>query len=156
GPSGSYVVGDAVRIEWVGEATLEADIEVSVDGTALTHGSGSVSFGTTALGAPVTRTFTVRNVGGADLVLGAITLPAGFSAASGLDTSLLAPGAADSFVVQLDALFEGNYSGTLEVASNDGNESPFEVTLSGTVDVPGTVIEVTIVDDGDDGYSATG
>ena len=155
-PSGSYIVADAVRIERVGELTFAPEIEVRVDGALVADGTGSADFGSTPLGTPVSRTIAVRNAGTVDLALGTIGLPAGFSLVSSVGSTLLVPGQTESFVVQLDASFEGTYSGTLGIDSNDGDESPFDFTISGTVTVTGSGPEIAIVDDGGAGYTATG
>ena len=77
GPPGSFVVADAVRMERVGGAPVEPEIEVTVDGVDLPDGTGSVSFPSTKIGKPKTKTITVQNVGLLDLSLGTITVPYG-------------------------------------------------------------------------------
>ena len=53
----------------------------------------------------------------------------------------------------------GSYGGTISFDSNDANEDPFDFNVSGTVSVwvpPAPEPSITIVDDGDAGYSAVG
>jgi hypothetical protein len=76
--------------------------------------------------------FVVVNVGAGTLLLGPVTLPAGFSIAEGLAASL-GPGEFDSFTVQLDNTTTGAMSGDIEIATNDADESPFNIAISGTV-----------------------
>jgi hypothetical protein len=154
GPSGSYVIADAVRVERVGELPAAPEVQVLVGSVELADGTGSVDFGSTLVGTPVSQTITVRNVGTVDLSLGAITLPSGYSLATGFGTTLLAPGQTTSFVVELDALTQGTYTGVVRFASNDADENPFDISVSGTVSAD--LLTVWIIDDGDADYSASG
>ena len=126
------LVGWCLTVATAAEALPE--ITVLAGGTAISDGqSAPVSLGFGALGtAGPTRTFTVRNDGTAELVVGAVTVPAGFTLTEGLPASL-APGASDTFTVRLDTGAVGTRSGTLSVANNDPNESPFDFPVSGTV-----------------------
>jgi subtilisin family serine protease len=66
--------------------------------------ASTVDFGTAFVGQPLTRTFTVKNVGSQPLTLGnTITVPAGFSLVSGFAATTLASGDSTSFSVRLDA-----------------------------------------------------
>ena len=137
-----YVIADAIRIERIGEATPAPEIAV-LDGAAdLADGVGSVAFGTTPVGTPLTRTFTVRNLGTADLTLGSITLPAGFSLASGLGVTALAPGASTAFAVRFDAAAAGTAGGRVSFATNDADEDPFDFAINANAVVPGPEIQV--------------
>ena len=133
--SGYYTLADAVRLERVGTLSSTADIQV-VDstGSALPWGSSTINVGmTTVGGAALTRTLTVRNTGTQNLLLGTITLPAGFSVSSGPGTTTLTPGATTTFTVQLNATTAGTPAGTLSIASNASSAPSYSVTLSGTV-----------------------
>jgi hypothetical protein len=83
-------------------------------------------------GAPITRTFTVRNDGNGVLNLGTISAPTGFTVTDGLPATL-APGASDTFTVQLDTTTPGVKSGQISFTTNDANESPYNFSISGTV-----------------------
>ena len=154
-PPGNYLVADGVRVERVGDLPSGPEIQVLAGGVDVADGTGLVDFGGTEVGVPVARTITVRNGGTAELSLGAITVPAGFSLAAGFGETALAPGQTTSFVVQLDAAAEGDYSGTVSFESNDGDENPFDFTVSGTVSVE-AVQQVWFEDDGGAGFSAEG
>jgi hypothetical protein len=113
-----------------------------------------VDFGTPQPGTPVTKTFTIKNMGTADLVLdGAIAIPSGFTAAPSAFSSLtLAPGTSTTFDVTLTASTVGTYSGQVSFISNTGG-------VSGTVypfNVTGKVSTVQIIDDGDVRYAQSG
>ncbi len=153
-PSGSYVIADGVRVESLGEVPLAPEIQVLVAGAGLSDGSGSVDFGSTVVGAPLTQTISVGNVGTLDLSLGTIALPSGYSLVTGFGTTLLAPGQTTNFVVQLDAVFEGSHAGVVSFDSNDANENPFDFGVSGSVFQE--LLPTWTIDDGDPGYSAVG
>jgi hypothetical protein len=90
----------------------------------------------------VSRTFTVRNEGGSVLTLGVVTVPAGFTLTEGLSSSL-APGASDTFTVQLETATVGTKSGEISFATNDSDENPFNFEIAGVVTLPGEP-EVTV------------
>jgi hypothetical protein len=155
GPTGSYLVADAVRVERIGDLPLGPEVQVLVDGVNVVDGTGVVSFGSTVVGVPVVRTITVRNAGTAALTLGAIMVPGGFSLVTGFGVTTVGPGEATSFVVWMDAAVEGDFAGAVSFDSNDGDESPFEFGVLGTVAVQ-TVPQIWVIDNGDAGYSAAG
>ena len=148
-----YVIADAIRIERIGGATPAPEIAV-LDGAAdLADGVGSVAFGTTPVGTPLTRTFTVRNLGTADLTLGTPSLPAGFSLASGLGVTALAPGASTAFAVRFDAAAIGAAGGRVSFATNDADEDPFDFAINANATTPSAV---RVLDDGEPGFSTSG
>jgi hypothetical protein len=121
---------------------------------------GTIDFGTTQTGSPVTRTITVTNVGTANLVVSPIdpsTLPAGFSLESNVSTTTLAPGGSTTFTVQLNATAAGTLAGVIHVVSNDADEGSFDIVLAGVVsDPPPPAKYVRTIDNGAAGFSATG
>jgi hypothetical protein len=109
------------------------EIGLSLDGSNLNTGD-AIDFGATTLGAPVTRTFTVHNTGIGNLSLTPLTaadLPPGFEIVSNLGSTLLAPGATTTFEIRLAAADAGAFSGALRLKSNDADENPFVLNLSG-------------------------
>jgi hypothetical protein len=143
-----YVIADAVRVVRVG--TLP-DVQVQVGATTIANG-GSDSFGTTAVGTPVTHTYTVTNNTSQTLSLGpTISVPAGFTVVQQFGTNSLGAGQSTTFQVQLSAASAGAYSGTVSFATSDSNVNPFAFTVSGTVNA------TQIIDDSSSqGYSTTG
>jgi CSLREA domain-containing protein len=108
----------------------------SATGTPLTSGqTTAVDFGSTAVGAPVARTFTVRNLGTANLTLdpASLALPAGFALVGTFPAGPLAPNAEVTFQVALSAAAVGTFTGALSFANGDGDESPFSFPLAGLV-----------------------
>jgi hypothetical protein len=114
------------------------EVSVLVNGTDLTSG-GSVNFGSTLVGTPVTQTFTVQNLGNGNLTLSSLVgtaFPAGFSLVSDLGVTTLTPGQSTTFSVRLDATTAGTFGGTIHVLSNDADEGSFDIVLGGTVTQP--------------------
>lgn len=146
---GAYNVtlGGPAEITVLGKGVVIADGDAS---PATTDGT---DFGTVTVGAAApTRNFTVRNDGAALLTLGTVTVPAGFTLTEGLSASL-APGASDTFTVQLDTATAGTKTGAVSFPNNDGNESPFNFSIKGIVAAPAAEIVVLgkglIIVDGD-------
>jgi hypothetical protein len=112
----------------------EIGVEQPVD-NALTDGSASIDFGDTVPGeSAVERTFTVRNFGSADLTGLSITLDgtdASDFSVTAAGASVLAPGATTTFTVSFAPASVGAKSAALHLASNDADESPFDIALTG-------------------------
>jgi DNA/RNA endonuclease YhcR with UshA esterase domain len=110
-----------------GSGTTPANIDV----TPTTQSYGSVPVGSTA-----SRSVTVRNTGGANLVVSATTLggtdSGQFSITSGGGSFTLATNATRNIDVRFAPTSDGAKSATLQLTSNDPDGSPFTVSLSGT------------------------
>jgi len=114
------------------------DIAVSAEGLGnVSAGTAIVDFGTadwTATNA-ITRTLTVTNNGNATLSGLAVSLsgadPASFTLGS-LPVTSLAPGASTRFTIGFLPRATGLLHCTLSIASNDVDESPFDLVLQGT------------------------
>jgi uncharacterized delta-60 repeat protein len=124
-------------ITLTGTATAsEIAIEQPPD-TDLTSGSASpVNFGLVVAGSSRSLTFTVRNHGNAALIGLAVTktlagTPGDFAVGS-LEATTLAPNAATAFTVAFSPTAAGVRTATLHVASNDADENPFVINLTGT------------------------
>ncbi len=148
----NYVIADAIRAEQTASAP---EIEVLVNGGAnISDNSGSVDFGTTVVGVPITRTFTVKKVGTEELTLiEPINAPAGFTVATSFGATTLAPAAETTFEIRFDATFEGTFSGELTFSNSDTDENPFNFTVVATANL---TPPVQIIDNGDNGFSTTG
>lgn len=120
------------------------EITVLDGGSSIADGTAApVNFGSVVKdSASPTKTFTVRNDGTANLTLGAVSVPAGFTLTEPLSASL-APGASDTFSVALNTGAIGPVSGEISFTNNDGNENPFNFAIAGTVTAaPAPAIEV--------------
>ncbi|MGV3661370.1 MAG: choice-of-anchor D domain-containing protein [Prosthecobacter sp.] len=105
----------------------------NISGAELTDSQAApVDFGITTQGVPVSRGFTVHNTGTADLLLGSITPPLGFTLETALPAVSLPPSATHTFQVRLDAASSAQVSGNLALLNN-GTDPSFEVPLIGLV-----------------------
>jgi hypothetical protein len=103
--------------------------------TNLTDG-GAKDFGTVILGSSASLTFTVKNTGNADLTGLTITQDGTHSADFSISALPVAPVSGPSglttFIVQFTPSGAGARSAAIHLASNDGDENPFDLTLTGT------------------------
>lgn len=131
----SSTVGDPNTGNETGTATttVSAIPEIAVFNgvTELTDGQATaVNFGSTTVNNPLTRTFTVRNVGTGPLSLTGITLPTGYSLPTTFTAQTIAPTASFSFDVRYDALTVGVAAGSVVIANNDDNELSFDFPIT--------------------------
>lgn len=102
-------------------------------GTDLADGIASASFG--AVAGPITKTFTVRNTGNASLtgvgVLISGTQAADFTVVSAPAASLAVSGET-TFTISFTPAALGGRAAQLRITSNDADENPFDITLSGS------------------------
>lgn len=118
--------------------------EIAVEqpaGTNLTDNSGINSFGTVVLGsAAVVQTFTIKNLGSATLSGLAVTQD-GTDASlytvntAGMTTSV-APAGSTTFTVTFAPTTSGTKTAALHITSNDADENPFDIALTGTCTTP--------------------
>jgi len=148
---------DAIRIERVDDLVAEPEIQV-LDGTIdIADGSHSISLGSTPPGTPVSRTFTVRNVGTQTLNLSEpIRVPAGFAVTSSFGATALAAGEATTFRVQLTAATAGTFAGEVAFDTNDADENPFHFNIDGSVVAAPPPPVVQIQDDSGTGFATVG
>ncbi|MBI1335499.1 MAG: choice-of-anchor D domain-containing protein [Phycisphaera sp.] len=162
-----YVDADAIRIERIGNTpppppTPQPEVRVLDGQTDLADNTAVVGLGATNQGTPVSRTFTVTNIGNANLTLGSIgSLSTGFTLTSALTKSTLTPGDSATFTVRLDATAVGNYQTAISFATNDSDENPFDFTVTGSVNTPPpppppNPDPIRYADDGDAGWATTG
>jgi hypothetical protein len=96
-------------------------------------GQTTIDFGTVTEGeAPRTRIFTVRNTGQGDLVLGNVQVPGGYTLVDGLPNRL-GPNESTTFTVRLDAAGVGTKNGEIRFTTNDDDENPFNINVTGSV-----------------------
>lgn len=102
----------------------------------------SHDFGQVNVGSSDSKLFVVSNTGSLDLNVSATTLLGSdadeFSIDSGGGAFTLAPGANRNVLISFNPTSEGAKSATFRINSNDPDEEPFNVALSGTGAVPGS------------------
>ncbi|MEL6288022.1 MAG: choice-of-anchor D domain-containing protein [Pseudomonadota bacterium] len=120
-----------------GTATGEADLAVSSSiGGAVADG-GTDPQGGQAIGAPFTVTYTVSNTGSLPLAITDIATT-GLSnvtdATPSTMTLTVAPGASGAFTVTYTPSSAGPFAFDLDITSNDPDESPYDIAVTGTGD----------------------
>ena len=127
-----------ISLTGTGIAAPEIKVE-QPSGTDRADGSGTIAFGDAVLGTPVVRTLTIRNTGGVTLNLGTISIDGtnggDFSAGSPASATV-APGGSTTLDVTFNASSHGARSAFLRIASNDLNENPFDLMLTGIGSAP--------------------
>ena len=132
-------------LQGTGLVTNAPEIEVQGNGTTIGDGDNSPSttdhtdFGTTDVGTPVIRTFTIRNSGDAALTVNTPAL--GGTHASDFTiitnpTSSVAAGVSTTFQVSFNPSATGTRSATLSIGNNDSDENPYNFSLQGTGNPP--------------------
>ena len=113
--------------------------EIAVEqplGTDLTDGYATIDFGSVFIGSSASPlTFIIRNTGNANLTGLAVSKSGvhnGDYAISAPGATTLAPGANTTFTVTFTPGGIGTRSASLQIASNDVDESPFDINLTGT------------------------
>lgn len=121
---------------------LSAEIDVRhPSGTSLLDGGSTIDFGTTSTTGSVSRTIAIRNVGGADLLLGAVTKDGEHStdfAVDGPAITRLAPDETTTISIAFAPSATGRRTVAIRLASNDETENPFDLSLTGVGDVQAT------------------
>ncbi|MBE7491760.1 MAG: choice-of-anchor D domain-containing protein [Planctomycetes bacterium] len=146
-----------------GTATTGAEINVErPSGTTIADG-GSDSVSGTVAGAPTVITYTIRNQGSSTLTLTgrstANEVNCGVALGSFSSTNL-APAATATLAVTITPAAAGFWSFDLDINSNDTDENPYDIFVSGTA-APGGDINVerpagtTILDGGSDGVTGS-
>lgn len=128
------------------DETPVSGIVVLDGGTILSNGVSGIDFGNVASGIKGTaKTLTIRNDGEADLG----SLSVSVSGANSTDfiitqpaVTTLASGASTTITVSFKPTATGARSATLLIASNDANDNPFEINLTGTGAKPAPEIVV--------------
>lgn len=112
-----------------------AEIEVEQPAASgLIDGASTIDFGTKYPAQPEIRTFTIKNTGTEDLSGLSLSID-GTHASEFVSDSLgslsLAPAASTTFTVTFTPTATGVRTATLRIASNDANENPFDIALTG-------------------------
>ena len=118
--------------------TPAPEIAVSFNGASIVDGDPSPSgmegtdFGTVTPGILVERVFRVDNNGTATLTTSGLQLPSGFAIIEPLSPTIAAS-KFDTFTVRMETSSIGTKNGQISFTTNDGDENPFEFSITGTV-----------------------
>ena len=148
----------------VDEGTYNFDIqgtgdepEINIQGgsplTTIANGDSSPStakgtiIGSTSTGAAITSTFTIQNIGGVDLTIGAISFSGADMADFTISVNPVSPISASgstTFTVAFDPQGPSLTVRTaiISIVNNDNNEDPYTFTLQGTAITPAPEINV--------------
>ena len=102
-------------------------------GTAITDGSANIAFGNVLIGGNVSRSFTIKNTGGAPLTDIGITFDGIHAASFSITTNpavSVPAGGSTTFTVRFDPTSAGVKTAALHLASNDSDESSFDVAMT--------------------------
>lgn len=127
-------------------ALPESDIEIQQPAdTVLVDGSASKSYGSVQVGTTKDLVFTLLNTGTEDLENISLSIDGAgasqFSVTSQPGATVAAAGSS-TFTVRFAPTVAGAANATLHVASNDPDESPYDITLTGTGFVPAPEVAV--------------
>jgi hypothetical protein len=119
------------------EIEVRGNTVVIADGDTTQSATDHTIFAEILAGATSSRTYTINNLGGGALTLGAdavsITNDASgvFSVSSQPGTSIAASGS-DTFVIEFAPASPGTYTGVVSVASDDPDENPYTFAIQAT------------------------
>lgn len=108
------------------------EVNVRTGFTNIPDNIGSVTFNQTRVGVSSSKNFVIENKGRANLLIGNVTVPTGFTVESISNTKVVPNGIAN-ISVRCNATSVGTFSGTFSFANNDANENPYNFTISCTV-----------------------
>jgi hypothetical protein len=140
GTGGSPTVWDVDDVVVTCDVPAPPEIDVNETGFGNVQDDVSnVPYGTTNLGTPVSKTFTITNSGGTPLTLSNLAVTGtGFSIQTGFSSTNVAPAATSTFTIRMDATTAGNPAAVVSFDNNDTSENPFGFMVSGTVLSPGS------------------
>ncbi|MBL9146946.1 MAG: choice-of-anchor D domain-containing protein [Verrucomicrobiaceae bacterium] len=122
-----------INVTGVATAPMQPDIVIEQpSGTNLVDGSATVAFGNVGIGSNATRIFTVRNTGTANLTLNGINSSLIDYTAGPFGTTTVAPGQSTTFTITFAPGAAGARNSNLQITSNDPDETPFDVLVTGT------------------------
>ena len=117
----------------VPEINIQGNSNNIADGTSVTSTTNRTDFGTTPIGTPVAYTYTIQNIGGIALSIGAITLGdnINYTVTTPPSASIVA-GGTTTFVVTFNPTTAGIKPSTISIENGDSDENPYNFTLTGT------------------------
>ncbi|MEQ8850893.1 MAG: choice-of-anchor D domain-containing protein [Phycisphaerales bacterium] len=118
--------------------------------------------GSTFQGQPLERAYRIYNDGEVDLDCFNLQVPAGYTITKDIPNNDIVGGGSKTFKVELDATAPGVYAGVISFQSNDPDDSPYIINVTGEVFGPAAPPEIRmtrgsfdIVDGGTHDHGAT-
>ncbi|MBE9561651.1 MAG: choice-of-anchor D domain-containing protein, partial [Proteobacteria bacterium] len=154
----NIVVSGAVEFSEIISDPSGPEIQLFSDTTEIIDGSLiPIDIGTTNVGQPITKRFTMKNIGNETMDLYGYNAPSGFNIVTTYPKGLAAN---DEFIfdLQLNTFDIGNFTGSIELYNTDADENPFDFVVSGEVITIDTGInnpEIQILDEQLDIISGT-
>ncbi len=111
--------------------------------------NGTFNFGSTQTGVPLDQSFVITNLGSPTLTLSLTLSGSGYSVLTA-PVSSIGKGGNSTFVLRLLSAVAGTFTGQLRIDSNDPDDSPYIVNLTGTVSSP-PAPQIRITDSGNNG-----
>ncbi|MFB2897319.1 choice-of-anchor D domain-containing protein [Aerosakkonemataceae cyanobacterium BLCC-F50] len=119
--------------EGVSSSTLNPEIDLFVGGTGIPDNTGSVDFGSAAVGDDLTKTFTIQNTSPTDtLNINSWEIPDGYCLVGNVPGSV-DPNSKATFTLSVDTTKAGNRQGVISINNNDRNESPFNFAVKAAI-----------------------
>ncbi|MCU0417772.1 MAG: choice-of-anchor D domain-containing protein [Cytophagaceae bacterium] len=117
-------------------AAPTAEINVKQGTSTILSGTGVYGFGSRTIGSSSAAvTFTVENIGTADLTVGTVSLgglhPGDFSVTQ-VTTGTVTGGSSTTFTITFTPSVSGSRSATVSIVNTDSNENPYTFTLTGS------------------------
>ena len=115
------------------------------DGSTTASAANDTSFGSTAVGSPISETYTIANSGNAALTLGQVSIggsnASDFTVTSQPGTSVAA-GSSTTFTVQFSPTAVGTRTATVSFSEDDSSAtSPFTFAISGVTAAPSIAVK---------------
>ena len=131
----------------------EGDINIKESGTSYPSGNSLApfDFGSSPIGTPVVKTFTIENLGQANLQLNAIatfTAPASYATDYNtviIPTVNIAAAGTRTFTITFTPAVSGTITGNISIPNNDayGSESPYVLYFTGVGNCPTSTVAAT-------------
>jgi len=124
--------GYGLATSFTGTPVSVGDIDVRV-GTTVVQMNGSIDFGSRAVNSTaITKTITLANTGKATLAINGVTAAGNGFTITTQPAKTVAAAKTTSFVVSFKPTTAGAQSAVLTISSNDPDENPFTVNLTGS------------------------
>jgi hypothetical protein len=146
-PNNNAISAGAAYLFDIEPVSVSPEIAIMEAGHHLTNGM-TKEFGSIAVGSTSDLTFTLLNIGAADLSLTgtpkvSITGSSDFSVSIQPSSPISGPIGSTNFTVRFSPMTPGTKTATLSIPNNDSDENPFEILLTGTTPVSPTVTSPT-------------